>query len=139
MYLIPLYPLQVLANAAGLASIVGATLEVTAASVILTAVFPVSTAAEADLAKTSLTTSMGSIADTQAFFAAAGVTVTVESAPEVTVIDAGGGLSAGVLAGIVVGALVGVGLVVGLVFRFRRRANPPNDVKQVNHGNGVSV
>jgi len=101
--------LLVLTTTLGLSS-AGATLEVTAGSVILRAVFPVSSAQEAETVQTLVATTMGSIAATQALFDSAGVSITVESIPQAEVessADDETGLAQAVLIGIIVGAVGG--------------------------------
>jgi len=77
--------LQVIADAAGL-SPVGAVLNVTSASVIISAVFPVDDAATAAAASSSISTAMSSPVAASLLFTSAGVAVSVESTPTISVV-----------------------------------------------------
>lgn len=77
--------LQVIADAAGL-STDGAYLNITSASVIIIAVFPVENAAAANAASTSISTAMSTPVSASLLFTSAGVAVSVESTPSVLVV-----------------------------------------------------
>lgn len=74
--------LKVMADAAGLPT-TGATIEITAASVNIRAVFPVASAAAASSASNLLSTAMSSPTVASALFTSAGVAVVVETTPSI--------------------------------------------------------